>query len=177
MRRLLPFRERPTVEHQVYDLPARESCDRCDALLEGASDFTHFRICPVCGRHFGISATRRIAYLVDPDSFEERETDVFSTDPLEFSDDQPYPARLRGQQERTGRSDGMMIGTATIGGKSVVLAVLDFTFLGGSMGIVVGERLVRAAELAAGKKRPLVAVVASGGARMQEGMFSLMQMA
>lgn len=177
MRRLLPFRERPTVEHQVYDLPARESCDRCDALLEGAPDFTYFRICPVCGRHFGISATRRIEYLVDPNSFEERETDLFSTDPLGFRDDQPYLERLRGQQERTGRSDGMICGTASVGGAPVVVAVLDFTFLGGSMGVVVGERLARAAELAASKKRPLIVAVASGGARMQEGMFSLLQMA
>lgn len=177
MRRLLPFRERPTVEHQVYDLPARESCDRCDALLEGAPDFTYFRICPVCGRHFGISATRRIEYLVDPGSFEERESQLYSTDPLGFSDDQPYAERLRAQQERTRRSDGMLVGSATIGGEAVVLAVLDFTFLGGSMGIVVGERLARAAELAIARKRPLIAVVASGGARMQEGMFSLMQMA
>ncbi len=177
MRRLLPFRERPTVEHEVYDLPARDSCDRCDAALDDAPDFTYFRICPVCGRHFGISATRRIAYLVDPESFEERETDLFSTDPLQFSDDLPYPERLRGQQERTTRSDGMICGTATISGEPVVLAVLDFTFLGGSMGIVVGERLARAAELAVSKKRPLIVVVASGGARMQEGMFSLLQMA
>ena len=177
MRRLLPFRERPTVEHEVYDLPARESCDRCDAALDDAPDFTYFRICPVCGRHFGISATRRIAYLVDPDSFEERETDLFSIDPLQFSDDMPYPERLHGQQKRTTRSDGMICGTATIGGEPVVLAVLDFTFLGGSMGIVVGERVARAAELAVSKKRPLIVVVASGGARMQEGMFSLLQMA
>ncbi len=177
MRRLLPFRERPTVEHQVYDLPARESCDRCNALLEAAPDFTYFRICPVCGRHYGISASRRIEYLVDPDSFEERETDLYSSDPLEFSDDLSYLERLRGQQERTKRSDGMIYGTATIGGEPVVLAVLDFTFLGGSMGVVVGERLARAAELAASKKRPLIVVVASGGARMQEGMFSLLQMA
>jgi acetyl-CoA carboxylase carboxyl transferase subunit beta len=177
MRRLLPFRDRPTVEHQVYDLPAREACDRCDALLEGEPDFTHFRICPVCGRHYGISASRRIAYLADLDSFEERSAELYSTDPLGFSDDEPYLDRLAAMQERTGRSDGMTIGTATIGGEPVVLAVLDFTFLGGSMGVVVGERLARAAELAAGKKRPLIAAVASGGARMQEGMLSLLQMA
>lgn len=177
MRLLLPFRDRPTVEHQVYDVPARESCDRCDALLEGEADFTHFRICPVCGRHFGISASRRIAYLADPDSFEERSKDLYSTDPLSFADDEAYPDRLAVMQERTGRSDGMVIGTATIGGFPVVLGVLDFTFLGGSMGVVVGERLVRAAELAAGKKRPLIVAVASGGARMQEGMLSLLQMA
>ncbi|MEZ4507010.1 MAG: hypothetical protein R2848_14445 [Thermomicrobiales bacterium] len=95
MRRLLPFRDRPTVEHQVYDLPARESCDRCDALLEGAPDFTHFRICPVCERHFGISAQRRIEYLSDPGSFEERDPDLYSTDPLEFADDLAYVERLR----------------------------------------------------------------------------------
>jgi len=177
MRRLLPFRDRPTVEHQVYDLPARDACDRCDALLEGEFDFIHFRICPVCGRHFGISASRRIAYLVDPDSFEERAADLYSTDPLGFVDDEPYIERLAAMQERTGRSDGMICGTATIGGTPVVLAVLDFTFMGGSMGVVVGERLARAAELAAGKKRPLIASVASGGARMQEGMLSLLQMA
>jgi acetyl-CoA carboxylase carboxyl transferase subunit beta len=176
MRRLLPFRDRPTVEHQVYDLPARESCDRCDALLEGEPDFTHFRICPVCGRHFAISASRRIAYLVDPDTFEERWDDLYSTDPLDFVDEEPYLERLTTTRERTGRSDGMICGTATIGGEAVVLAVLDFTFLGGSMGVVVGERLARAAELAASKKRPLIAAVASGGARMQEGMLSLLQM-
>jgi acetyl-CoA carboxylase carboxyl transferase subunit beta len=177
MRRLLPFRDRPTVEHQVYDLPARESCDRCNALLEGEPDFTYFRICPVCGRHFGISASRRIAYLADPDSFEERSGELYSTDPLGFADDERYLDRLAATQERTKRSDGMTVGTATIGGEPVVLAVLDFTFLGGSMGVVVGERLARAAELAAGKKRPLIAAVASGGARMQEGMLSLLQMA
>lgn len=177
MRRLLPFRDRPTVEHQVYDLPARDACDRCDALLEGEPDFTHFRICPVCGRHYGISASRRITYLADPDSFEERSAELYSTDPLGFSDDEPYLDRLAAMQTRTKRSDGMTIGTATIGGEPVVLAVLDFTFLGGSMGVVVGERLARAAELAAGKKRPLIAAVASGGARMQEGMLSLLQMA
>lgn len=177
MRRLLPFRDRPTVEHQVYDLPARESCDRCEALLEGEPDFTHFRICPVCGRHFGISASRRITYLADPDSFEQRASALYSTDPLTFVDDEPYIERLAAMQERTGRSDGMICGTATIGGVPVVLAVLDFTFLGGSMGVVVGERLVRATELAAGKKRPLIVAVASGGARMQEGMLSLLQMA
>ena len=177
MRRLLPFRERPTVEQLVDDLPARESCDRCDALLEGEPDFTYFRICPVCERHFGVTASRRITYLADPDSFEERAAELYSTDPLGFTDDQPYPDRLSDMRAKTGRSDGMLCGTATIGGEAVVLAVLDFTFLGGSMGVVVGERLARAAELAAGKKRPLIAAVASGGARMQEGMLSLLQMA
>lgn len=176
MRRLLPFRERPTVEHQVYDAPARETCDRCDALLEGDADFTHFRVCPVCGRHFGISAARRIAYLVDPESFEERDAELFSTDPLGFVDDESYLERLEATRARTGRSDGMTWGTATLGGEPVVVAVLDFAFLGGSMGVVVGERLARAADLAAGKKRPLIAAVASGGARMQEGMLSLLQM-
>lgn len=177
MRRRLPFRDRPTVEHQVYDLPPRESCDRCNALLEGEPDFTHFRICPVCQRHFAISATRRIDYLVDPGSFEERATDLYSTDPLDFSDDEPYRLRLHATSEKTGRSDGMICGTASIGGEPVVLAVLDFSFLGGSMGVVVGERLARAADLAASKKRPLISIVASGGARMQEGMLSLLQMA
>ena len=178
MRRLLPFRDRPTVEHQVYDLPARESCDRCDALLEGEPDFTHFRICPVCGRHYGIAAIAgALPTWPISDSFEERSAELYSTDPLGFLDDEPYLDRLAAMQDRTGRSDGMTIGTATIGGEPVVLAVLDFTFLGGSMGVVVGERLARAAELAAGKKRPLIVAVASGGARMQEGMLSLLQMA
>ena len=177
MRRLLPFRDRGTVEHQVYDLPGRERCDRCDALLEGDSDFTYFRICPVCGRHFSISASRRIEFLVDPGSFQERDVDLYSTDPLDFHDDEAYRNRLYAQQERTGRSDGMTTGVAEISGHPVVLAILDFSFMGGSMGVVVGERLARAAELAAEKHRPLIAIVASGGARMQEGMLSLLQMA
>ena len=113
MRRLLPFRDRPTVEHLVYDLPARESCERCDALLEGEPDFTYFRVCPVCGRHYGISASRRITYLADPDSFEERAAELYSSDPLGFSDDEPYTERLAAMQTKTGRSDGMICGTAT----------------------------------------------------------------
>ncbi|MGH2557882.1 MAG: carboxyl transferase domain-containing protein, partial [Thermomicrobiales bacterium] len=135
------------------------------------------RVCDECGAHYAIGAHTRILSLVDAESFRETDPDLVSADPLAFEDDAPYAARLCEQHVRTGLHDAAVTGTATLGGQPVVVAVVDFAFMGGSMGVVVGEKVTRAAELALDRRRPLITIVASGGARMQEGMYSLLQMA
>jgi acetyl-CoA carboxylase carboxyl transferase subunit beta len=121
--------------------------------------------------------TERIEVLTDSGSFTEIDADLAPHDPLSFSDKKPYAERLTATAKRTGRLDGAVFGTATIGGRPVVLCVLDFAFMGGSMGSVVGEKVTRAGELALSQRVPLITCSSSGGARMQEGIFSLMQMA
>jgi acetyl-CoA carboxylase carboxyl transferase subunit beta len=175
------FSSRPTrVPEDVSPLPGAElppNCVRCGAVLAGRPRFTRLRVCDECGKHYPIDTRTRIASLVDPGSFREIDADLVSTDPLQFADDLPYHERLREQRARTELTDGATIGTATLHGQPIVIAVLDFAFMGGSMGVVVGEKITRAAELAREKRRPLITIVASGGARMQEGLFSLLQMA
>ncbi|MGX7671953.1 acetyl-CoA carboxylase, carboxyltransferase subunit beta [Plantactinospora sp. DSM 117369] len=152
-------------------------CPRCAALLHRDRLARAMHTCPECGHHLPLRAEDRIALLVDPDSFVEHDADLAAADPLEFTDRMPYPQRLARARARTGRADGAVLGLATIGGHRVALVVLDFAFLGGSMGSVVGEKVARAAETALDHGVPLVAVSASGGARMQEGVLSLLQMA
>ncbi|MBE1491995.1 acetyl-CoA carboxylase, carboxyltransferase subunit beta [Plantactinospora soyae] len=152
-------------------------CPRCAALLHSDRVVRALHTCPECGHHLPLRAEDRIALLVDPDSFVEHDADLAPADPLEFTDRIPYPERLARAQARTGRADGAVLGLATIGGHRVALVVLDFAFLGGSMGSVVGEKVARAAETALDHAVPLIAVSASGGARMQEGVLSLLQMA
>jgi acetyl-CoA carboxylase carboxyl transferase beta subunit/acetyl-CoA carboxylase carboxyl transferase alpha subunit len=160
----------PNLDHHVR-------CSACGTPLAGRPRFARFRVCDECGEYAPISARVRIDSLVDPGSFQETEAGLSSADPLGFEDDQPYRERLRELREETGQTDAIVTGRASIRANAVVLAVLDFGFLGGSMGVVVGEKLVRASEIALKERRPLVTVVASGGARMQEGMLSLLQMA
>ncbi|MFM9097922.1 MAG: acetyl-CoA carboxylase, carboxyltransferase subunit beta, partial [Phycisphaerales bacterium] len=124
-----------------------------------------------------ISARRRIEQLLDPGTFEARDADMAPMDPLGFVDQKPYIDRLRDMQRRSGEIDGVQTGTGFIKGRKVVVGVMDFTFMAGSMGSVVGERLTRAIEHATDHNLPLVIVSCSGGARMQESGFSLMQMA
>ncbi|OLC39018.1 MAG: acetyl-CoA carboxylase subunit beta, partial [Candidatus Rokubacteria bacterium 13_1_40CM_4_69_5] len=126
---------------------------------------------------FRISARERIVQLVDQGSFEERERGVASVDPLGFKDTKRYRDRLRAAREKTGNTEAVVTGLARIGGLPTVLCAFDFAFLGGSMGSAVGEKLTRAIELAIAKHVPVIIVSASGGARMQEGILSLMQMA
>ncbi|MEE6311582.1 acetyl-CoA carboxylase, carboxyltransferase subunit beta [Plantactinospora veratri] len=152
-------------------------CPRCAALLHRDRLARALHTCPECGHHLPLGADDRIALLVDPDSFVEHDAELAAADPLEFTDRMPYPQRLARARARTGRADGAVLGMATIGGHRVALVVLDFAFLGGSMGSVVGEKVARAAETALDHGVPLVAVSASGGARMQEGVLSLLQMA
>ena len=133
-------------------------------------------VCQQCGHHFPMRARARIASLIDPDSFTEEATELHSEDPLGFFDLRPYTERLAEAEMKTGLADAMVIGRAAMDGRKCELAVMDFSFMGGSMGSVVGEKLSRACDSAAQARMPLVAVTSSGGARMQEGILALMQL-
>ncbi len=152
-------------------------CDSCKEIVYRAEVDRAGRVCPRCKYPFRISARERVASLLDPDSFEERDTGLTSRDPLEFKDTKRYVDRVKAAKKSTGLDEAVITGMGRIGGHPVVLAVFEFGFLGGSMASVVGEKLTRAIELAVQKRAPLVIVSASGGARMQEGILSLMQMA
>jgi acetyl-CoA carboxylase carboxyl transferase subunit beta len=134
-------------------------------------------VCTECGYHRRVDARTRVDQLCDPDSFEEFAQDLESTDPLRFQDRLPYEERLRLEQEKTGEKDAVVVGKAFIRGRGVILGVMNPSFIMASMGAVVGEKVTRAAERATDENLPLVLVTASGGARMQEGMVSLVQMA
>lgn len=155
----------------------RQACLACGASLSGSTKYRRLRVCPTCGYHYTISARRRVAAMADEGSFKETSKWIQSLDPLEFSPRISYRVRLLQDQTRTGLSEAAVTGTCLIGGTPVVIVVLDSSFLGGSMGVVVGEKVTLALELAARKKMPCVAMVTSGGARIQEGVLSLMQMA
>jgi acetyl-CoA carboxylase carboxyl transferase beta subunit len=133
-------------------------------------------VCGQCGHHFPMRARARIASLADAGSFAEEATELHSEDPLGFFDLRPYTERLAEAEMTTGLADAMVIGRAAIEGRQCELAVMDFSFMGGSMGSVVGEKLSRACDSAAESAMPLVAVTSSGGARMQEGILALMQL-
>ncbi|GBE01269.1 acetyl-coenzyme A carboxylase carboxyl transferase subunit beta [bacterium BMS3Bbin06] len=152
-------------------------CNNCKEIVYRKEVERNLKVCPKCNYHFRISARARLKLLIDPNSFEERDSDITSSDPLGFKDSHTYKERIRNNQEKTGLSDAVIYGEAEIKGTRIVVAIMDFAFMGGSMGSVVGEKVTRAAERALEKRLPLVIFSASGGARMQEGMFSLMQMA
>jgi acetyl-CoA carboxylase carboxyl transferase subunit beta len=152
-------------------------CDSCKEIMYRAEVERAGRVCPKCHYPFRISARERIAMLADPGSFEERDTGLATTDPLTFKDTKKYRDRVRAAVQKTSTDEAVVCGIARIGGQPAVLAAFEFGFLGGSMGSVVGEKLTRAIELAIDKHLPVVIVSASGGARMQEGILSLMQMA
>jgi acetyl-CoA carboxylase carboxyl transferase subunit beta len=166
------------IRRRIEAAPASDwvRCPSCRAgLHRGKVVATHWT-CPECGHHFRLNASQRIELLTDPGSFTERDADLVGGDPLGFTDSKPYPVRLAAARSR-GASEAARYGDATLFGTPFVLAVMDFGFMGGSMGSVVGEKFARAAELADRQRRPLVIVSSSGGARMQEGIFSLLQMA
>ncbi|HWZ93934.1 MAG TPA: acetyl-CoA carboxylase, carboxyltransferase subunit beta [Opitutaceae bacterium] len=137
----------------------------------------NFMVVPKSGYHFKIGARERIAALVDPDTFAEADAGVRSADPLRFVDSQPYATRLKKYEKESGLPEAVVSGTAKIEGIEVALAVMDFRFCGGAMGSATGEKITRCIESALAKKIPCIIFSASGGARMQEGIFSLMQMA
>jgi acetyl-CoA carboxylase carboxyl transferase subunit beta len=152
-------------------------CDSCREIVYRAEVERTGRVCPKCGYPFRISARERIASITDEGSFEEREAGLRSKDPLRFKDTKRYTDRLKAARAKSSMEEAVLTGTARIGGYPVALAVFEFAFLGGSMASVVGEKLTRTIELALQKRIPLLIVSASGGARMQEGILSLMQMA
>jgi acetyl-CoA carboxylase carboxyl transferase alpha subunit/acetyl-CoA carboxylase carboxyl transferase beta subunit len=152
-------------------------CPACDAFVYYKRLKRNLGVCPECNHHFRLRLRERLGQLLDEDSFEDRSGDLESTDVLAFADSKPYPERLAQAQKRTGSQSGALWGTATIDGNPVVVAGIDFEFIGGSMGGAAGEAITRAAELALETRTPLLVISASGGARMQEGCVSLMQMA
>jgi acetyl-CoA carboxylase carboxyl transferase subunit beta len=152
-------------------------CDSCKEIIYKKEIEKNLQVCPKCNYHFRISASERINLIADEGSFVEIDAELSTTDPLNFKDTLPYKDRLKENKKKTGLKEAAIYGDATIKQRHVVLAIMDFSFMGGSMGSAVGEKISRAAERALDEKIPLVVVSSSGGARMQEGMFSLMQMA
>ena len=155
----------------------RDTCLVCGTSLVESQRYTEHRVCPVCNFHYSLTARDRINSLADPQSFRETSRSIVSLDPLSFSSRVSYKQRIFRDQRRTGLTEAVVTGTCTIGGSPVMLIVLDFGFMGGTMGCVVGEKVALALEHAAKRKMPAVAVVTSGGTRIQEGALSLMQMA
>jgi len=152
-------------------------CPTCETQIYKKDLEANLMVCPQCGHHFRLDARQRVELLVDEGSFVQTTGSVRPTDPLSFADTEPYTERLRRYQEKTGNTDAIYGGTCAIGGVPSVLLVMDYAFAGGSMGSVVGEEIARGAEMAAEEGRAFVIVAASGGARMQEAVLSLMQMA
>jgi acetyl-CoA carboxylase carboxyl transferase subunit beta len=152
-------------------------CDSCKEIIYRAEVERAGRVCPKCRYPFRVDARERIALLADRGTFEEREGTLTSADPLGFRDTKKYRDRLRAARQKTSLEEAVVCGLARLGGFPVMLCAFEFAFLGGSMGSVVGEKLTRAIELAIDKHVPVIIVSASGGARMQEGILSLMQMA
>jgi len=152
-------------------------CDSCKEIMYRPEVERAGRVCPKCRYPFRISARDRIALLADLGSFTEHATTLETTDPLDFKDSKKYRDRVRAAAQKTKVEEAVVTGFAKIGGLPTVLCAFEFGFLGGSMGSVVGEKLARAIELAIERRMPVVIVSASGGARMQEGILSLMQMA
>ncbi|HZS08001.1 MAG TPA: acetyl-CoA carboxylase, carboxyltransferase subunit beta [Blastocatellia bacterium] len=149
----------------------------CGATIYRKDLMENYKVCPQCNHHFRLSARERLEMLFDDTEYEERDNNIAPTDPLNFVDKSPYRERLKKSQKATGLLDAIITGEGKIGGRRVVIAAMEFDFIGGSMGSVVGEKITRAIEYCIEKRLPLVIVSCSGGARMQEGALSLMQMA
>jgi acetyl-CoA carboxylase carboxyl transferase subunit beta len=162
-------------------LPIREGlwlkCDHCGEIIYKREVLNNANVCPKCNYHFRITARERLEQLLDDGRYVEFDAEIAPGDPLEFNDTKPYTKRLEQYQSRTGLKDAVISCTGKLGGYPVVAAVMEYGFMGGSMGSVVGEKVTRAAERALEERAPLFVISCSGGARMQEGALSLMQMA
>src|ERR671934_1132098 len=169
-----------SIEHRGTPEPSGKrhpnTCPQCGSHYRDDELDANLWVCPHCGHHFPMKARARIASLADEGSFVEEAMDVRSEDPLRFFDLRPYSERLAEAELKTGLGEAMVIGQAQVEGNSCELAVMDFSFMGGSMGSAVGEKFSRACDSAAERRVAVVVVTASGGARMQEGILSLMQL-
>ena len=152
-------------------------CDNCKEIIYKKEVARNANVCPKCNYHFRISARERLDSLYDDGAYREFDGDIAPVDPLSFADTKPYAERLASYQQATGLKDALISSEGLIGGMPVIIAVMEYGFMGGSMGSVVGEKLTRAAERAYEARCPLIVISCSGGARMQEGALSLMQMA
>ncbi len=171
--------KKPLKAEDRRDLPPDvfEKCDGCGEILYRQKLAENLQVCPHCDHHFRLTAPEYVKMLLDEGSFQEIDPDLESADPLGFKDLKPYPERIAQAKARVGRADAVLSGMGTLEGVGVVVAIMDFRFVGGSMGSVVGEKIARAGRLALERDEPLIVLSASGGARMQEGILSLMQMA
>ncbi|MGE3894916.1 MAG: acetyl-CoA carboxylase, carboxyltransferase subunit beta, partial [Alphaproteobacteria bacterium] len=154
-----------------------EKCPACEQMIFHRELEAQMNVCPHCGHHMRIDAKRRLALLFDDGAYQTIELPAVPADPLRFRDRKRYPDRLREAQAASGLIDAIIVGHGRMSGRQAVIAAFEFSFLGGSMGMAVGEALVAAARLAVLQQAPLIVIPASGGARMQEGVLSLMQMA
>jgi len=169
----------PWLRHKKKDIPGDlwVRCPNCDATVFGKDLDDRLKVCPKCSFHFPLSSHLRIAYTLDPGSWRELDGAMETVDALGFVDKKPYPEKLSDAAAVTGVKEAMRYGLGALAGRPLVFGTLEFRFMGGSMGVVVGEKVARAVDLARERKLPLVLVSASGGARMHEGILSLMQMA
>ena len=154
-----------------------KKCGHCGEILQSLKLKETFQVCPYCDHHFRLSAVDRVDLLIDYGTFQPFGMELGTKDPLEFNDKTTYKNRLNAALEKTGQVDGTICGTGKINGEEVALAVMNFQFMGGSMGVVTGEKIARVMDVALEKRIPAIVVCSSGGARMQEGILSLMQMA
>ena len=161
----------------VYPPDLWTQCPSCSTMLFNKQLDKNLRVCPTCGHHFRLSASARLDQLLDAHTWAEQDPGLQSVDALGFVDQKTYPDRLAAAQLATGMRDAAVWGTGAIRGHDVAICVMDFGFMGGSMGAVVGEKVARAGEDALAERLPLIVVSASGGARMQEGTLALMQLA
>lgn len=170
--------KKPLKAEHRRDLPADvfAKCESCGEILYREKLRDNLQVCPTCGFHFRVPPEVYVDILLDEGSFSEMDAGLESGDPLGFVDSKAYPDRITAAVAKVGRKDALLSGTGEIDGMAVSLAVMDFRFIGGSMGSVVGEKIARAGRVALKKGIPFIIVTASGGARMQEGIFSLMQM-
>jgi acetyl-CoA carboxylase carboxyl transferase subunit beta len=168
----LPFRSKP--ESSRPDLWTK--CPGCAEMIYNKQLDQNQRVCPKCDHHFRLRVDARLGYLLDPDSFEEQDAGLESLDPLGFVDLKAYPDRVEEQKKKTGIRDAAVWGYGSIDGQRISICAMDFAYMGGSMGSVVGEKITRAAEAALAERIPYVAISTSGGARMQEGTLALMQL-
>jgi acetyl-CoA carboxylase carboxyl transferase subunit beta len=165
-------RKKRDIPHGLF-----QKCPGCNEVIHEIELTQNLRVCPKCDYHFTLSAKERLENLLDPGSFAEMDADLRSLDTLRFQGMASYKDRLKKYQEATGLVDAVISGNGMIDGYKVAIAVMDFAFLAATMGSVVGERITRVIEYGTAKKAPVIIIAASGGARMYEGMLSLMQMA
>ncbi len=154
-----------------------KKCSSCGEIVQNQKLAEAFQVCPYCDHHYRLTSEERLALLIDAGSFVPILENLGTTDPLTFFDKKSYAERLEKELEKTGEVDGTMAGCAKIGGQDVALAIMNFRFMGGSMGVATGEKIAAAMDLALEKKIPCIVISSTGGARMQEGILSLMQMA
>jgi acetyl-CoA carboxylase carboxyl transferase subunit beta len=177
----MPIFQKPSLKSgtQKREMPEGlwQKCPACGDVIHNLELTKNLKVCQKCGHHFTMSAEERIHNLLDPDSFEEFDANLISKDVLKFTGVAAYSDRLSSYQEKTGMKDAVITGFGQIEKKPIAIAVMDFNFLAATMGSVVGEKITRVTEKATAARRSLIIVAASGGARMYEGMLSLMQMA